>query len=1355
MDWLKKALKKVKKSFGRKGTGKSKQKCPLAETGLLVVVVREDNRRVVKEAIVDIQGKTPFNKKTGNDGLALFKPLEPDTYTIRVTLPGHMTDDFEEPEQEQETVSLGSCPIHVIKVLPLSTLKIRVLRMEGDKEKFLEGVKIHIKGRDERDGQTPEVKDGWVIFEKIKSGDYEISITSLGTYAKVYKIPATSGTRISSGETKEVIFYVKKATLNIKVVDKNDESRFIPKVKVKIDVLAQGNALPEKTTTENEPVVHDPVEPGKYSATISFSKEDEERYRIPEDEQKTKEISIQSGSTYELVFRVIPIFRVYLKLQFKDPESKDRIFPEKMPLQLVFDGDEHLDAVVGKDGLVYDKEGDDAKPYMEVERRRKWFKLAFKQPKRAFVVCEEKGKEETQEYLQEEDPFKADTDLRKAINQGKRVFQLPHGDFTWDNADWEISGANTFKDHKVDKIDDIKTEVGKKGSPVTLSLDLHWQFIRFEYFDRYYGHSDHNNEKISILPVPLEGYGENVKSQETPPVDKLITFSNWTIGDEDTKLVQCLPWIVRRKNDNKSLGYPNYGSMLRFQTDDDHRFIKSTAKDSREFTKLDDTNPDGHHLPCADRLRYYDLPKEWRSTRYFCRLSDNADDQDFFEAVYYRGFDKDYPLIFSLDDMILTDNNLNPVVWTYNDPEDANNPNDRLALFINTFQGSGWNVPEPPVPAAGAGAPPPAPLPPYPPTHSAHKKPAPPPIPPRSMALPAKPAGPSLSTWYSPDGLYRHDLKNKAHDYSRITVKSSYVADYPNWCRLVVAKGNLHDVSDQRTKHNNADPNHLVGVRAAVRWVESAIDAHKPGTVVDPRPGITKYPNTAEPFFAMQPLYEQKFCHPYTKVGDQESGIGRFDKALLRCCDVDKSDDNKEVAVCLMYMRVCYNFVANPVGMTKEAFGNQLAKNVCDRWNGRDAHGGETSFLPTDGAKKLKVKLLYFMQNTVEKRSHIKFEIRAPGDPNARQFVNSREGLGMLKTDDYQPTGAHGHADTFTAAHEYGHFGSQPDDYGERWSNCSYDQLDYTNLVPGIPFVYDKQAIMRTNLKLRGRKFWFAAEWVRHVSGVDFKLKHRNDDKFLLPQHPNAPSKTYAGWPYNVQYGIDVAARSKFDTYLYRLGEDATANDVYPNAAGCAGQVFDGILVVAVKTKWKLYTTTDAKIRDALRVVDQHISSKCNNKFYATGKITVDTKEYTFTRCLIQFQLRFIVETFSGTANWPSFKDDPGAPGPGKETGAQKYAQHLVNIEAWTGGTHFNVDLKDRTSPTQISTWGGAAPNRALTLRCRLTTPGWQNLMRNQFYPKFRVMLGLADNNNALAANDIKPIVEKVLTNVNVANTKP
>ncbi|HUT47256.1 MAG TPA: hypothetical protein VMX36_13310 [Sedimentisphaerales bacterium] len=152
MDWLKKALKKVEKSFGRKDKSKSKQKCPIAETGLLVAVVRTDNRRVVKEAIVDIQGKTLFNKKTDDDGLALFKPLEPDTYKIEVTLPDSLDDTFIKPQEKTQAVTMGNCPICVMHVDRCARPRIKLQWQETKKP--VGGVGITIPGTNHDFGET-------------------------------------------------------------------------------------------------------------------------------------------------------------------------------------------------------------------------------------------------------------------------------------------------------------------------------------------------------------------------------------------------------------------------------------------------------------------------------------------------------------------------------------------------------------------------------------------------------------------------------------------------------------------------------------------------------------------------------------------------------------------------------------------------------------------------------------------------------------------------------------------------------------------------------------------------------------------------------------------------------------------------------------------------------------------------------------------------------------------------------------------------------------------------------------------------------------------------------------------------
>ena len=91
MSWITDAFAKAKKALGFKDAGEPTQKCPLAETGLIVAVGRQNLKTAMDEpvegAIVDIAGKSPFSKKTNQDGVASFKPVEPDTYTIKVTVP--------------------------------------------------------------------------------------------------------------------------------------------------------------------------------------------------------------------------------------------------------------------------------------------------------------------------------------------------------------------------------------------------------------------------------------------------------------------------------------------------------------------------------------------------------------------------------------------------------------------------------------------------------------------------------------------------------------------------------------------------------------------------------------------------------------------------------------------------------------------------------------------------------------------------------------------------------------------------------------------------------------------------------------------------------------------------------------------------------------------------------------------------------------------------------------------------------------------------------------------------------------------------------------------------------------------
>ena len=564
-------------------------------------------------------------------------------------------------------------------------------------------------------------------------------------------------------------------------------------------------------------------------------------------------------------------------------------------------------------------------------------------------MCEKRSEaKKTQEMV-------AKGKLADKTKVGHRGFRLPTGTWTLKNSDWEVDNVPAYKKdkYKFADLENMGTTVGSKSQPVKLVLKLHWQFCRFEYFERYYGHADHGDKAISSLALMLEGYSKQQKDNANPSSADLTTHSNWTIGSDEMKLVQCLPWIVRRKDDGSELKKPDKDSTLRFVTDEDHRFIMSSAKDKREFTKLDNTHPKKHHLPCVDRLLYYDLPKEWRSTCYYCRLSDTAADQDFFEMLADKETKADKPLIFSLEDMVLTDKDLKPLAWA---------PGNRVAVFSHKFAGAAWSTNPPAGPADPAAGP------------SAT----------RAGGIPPKPQPPSKRTWLSPDGLYRDWRKDKKHWISKIHVHSNYLADYPNWTRLVTTDGNLHDVFDQRTKYSSTNKTQPVGARAAVRWY--APQNKDAGQDVNAPTAAVKHPDQDHPFFAVQQFYMQHYKSRDKRMDQAgQRYIGRYDLALLRCCDTVERKDGKfdELAINLQYGRWNITYTTDPVPQPIGAavagtdWSQGVTRNVPDRWNGRQDtgaganYGVEAWFSPKDPADlKLRVRPLMFMQVLPEAKAH-------------------------------------------------------------------------------------------------------------------------------------------------------------------------------------------------------------------------------------------------------------------------------------------------------------------------------------------------------------------------------------------------
>lgn len=354
-----------------------------------------------------------------------------------------------------------------------------------------------------------------------------------------------------------------------------------------------------------------------------------------------------------------PEIRVYLQLLFKDTDNSERIFPKDFPVTFTFEDGTQQNVKLDENGMIVD--GDNAKG-LKFNRSKKAFTLSFKQPKRVFVVCEKPGEaNKTQQRVEEDNPDNDSSQLGQLMSQGNRAFQLPKDDWTLTNSDWTVTprGSYDTNDRKFKNLEDTSVTVGSEDSPVKLVLDTHWQYSRFEYFDRHYGHSDHSGNRIGIPPVLLKG----VRSSPDGSSTDYDTISNWTINNDDPATAcQCLPWIISREDNGTPLPKLDKDMLLVFGKED--TYVVSNSATEREIQELDPTTDADKLKPGADRLKIYDLPELWKSKNYYTRLSGGTGKffGDLTEADIESANDSSKPLTFSLDDIVLVAANGSQVI---------------------------------------------------------------------------------------------------------------------------------------------------------------------------------------------------------------------------------------------------------------------------------------------------------------------------------------------------------------------------------------------------------------------------------------------------------------------------------------------------------------------------------------------------------------------------------------------------------------------------------------------------------------------------------------------------------------------
>jgi hypothetical protein len=980
--------------------------------------------------------------------------------------------------------------------------------------------------------------------------------------------------------------------------------------------------------------------------------------------------------------------QVFLKMQYLDPEGKDKVFPKDFPVKVVYSKDNSEEEVkVGDEGLL-----------RFAAKRKDSFILKFEFAETTWIAVSADDK--TNKIAKK-------ADLAQLHKDKFRFFSVPKAKWTLVESKWEVSKNKFYKDDPDFKFfipGRYGLTIGTSGEPVQMKLDPHWSFLRFEFFDRTFGHSDHNHKRVNTPAMLIEGW------RNSPAAGESDTSSHWTINDTDVeKAVHAIPWILQRKSDKSDDARPDKNIQFGFKTDWLHATEQAFVVSKSATDRVIETRADNHAdlAPAAKRLEFYDLPKEWISKKYYCRFTDNTgkffDQAGTFEDKIKASLKApDKPLIFSLDDIVLTDAACAPITL---------HASDRVAVFFHKFE-----------PLAGAGT-----------------------IGPTGVWDPDTGTDQSFLTKFQPNGV-------------------NYLHDYGNWTRAVVAQGNFFDCFSERVKSGDL-LGARAAVRWVDAVAAAAPGAPAPG-VANPPDLPAGTVRTDKKYFSCHPCFTQYYADmpaKYTGPSMATSQTGRYDMLLLRCCD---RDADKEKCVNVHHFRIHFNFsVAPSGGKTQAQYIDQLCTNVGARWHANDGVNiKRTELIPKDAANKLQGSVVLYLAPATDPtgaqpwtRAHYRVTIVSAAA--GRNFMNSRKGFGEFGNTGWQPEGQYA-AGSYTAAHEVGHGDGLPDEYCERWWGCSYGELSFWSRTPGD--IYDpdgrsdpappnrgavvvESGMMTGVVQMRNRYHWHCAEFFRAVTkaagqggtnGVTFKVKYDTFDDFWVPPHDNFPDRSYVYWPINQAIDVTHGSRGKFDLLLFSTGKDKYTTSTIDPAHASVASPFDGVLVFYVLLDFTFNSwpaappaPADAWPSHLLPLLRGVVQATFNKKFAAKGTINAGTpKEWEFKKCLVRFTPRVRVTS-------PADPQDTD------------YATHL----GWLSGitSHFDVAM-DKASVFSTPSWGVFA-RHTLTMNVKTSDPNWSAKMQSQFRDKFAEMIGLADATAVNKAN-LRPLIQKVITGGDVVD---
>jgi hypothetical protein len=985
---------------------------------------------------------------------------------------------------------------------------------------------------------------------------------------------------------------------------------------------------------------------------------------------------------------------VYGQLRFKDPEAKEKNFPKNFYVAAYSGAAKDADTEVAKAKL--DAEG---KFNFEIDRKWDWFTFKFGSGKKKFINV---GKTEDTE-------LRSWRDRKELEREGaKSKFFSPPESWWLIESVWDFSEQPKYIDSTVSykpvegkiHLFDPATKnwlrrIGEKGNPVKMVLDPHWQFMRHEYFDRYYGHENHNHERVNMPTALIDGYwGKGFSADPTVKLGREGS-GHWTLEPDDIKKsVHCVPWVRQKDEKGKAAEKPDKDALLQFEMPKS-TFAVSKDENTRKYEQIGASS--SRLKASADRLKLYDMPEVWKSKGYWARYltaakappSESDYDAKFWEDWDQPGYVKSRtmttPIIFSLDDIVLTDSANVPL----QDIKQA----DKFAIMYHRFK--------------------------------------------KDYDEQAN---------LSNEGVYNPYAKEKYFsDVDRKGTKFHYIAKYPNWVRAVAGNSSCFDAFDQRTSQE------VFGARAAVRWYDGLTGTPAAANCGDDILDEI-IPDKDHKYFVIGPEWGQQHPKRYAKFVGSKTAIergGRFDMVLLRCCDVLHAKAQKELFINLHYIRLTYVGIAGSVYTGNEKdFYEKALPNLMARWNGNDVNTSRAELVPQDNKKPLTGEFLYFLQPSAKVNgAHFKVDIK-PYAAGGRASMTEVAGIGEMSDKDHEAYKQYNTANAFVAAHEFGHAGSLPDEYAERAMYCSHGTAGVIDNTPSDHFVDEglfpdlavslsaanpanpPYPVMSHTVDMRNRYFWHNAEFARKHTEVPFYSKHGGYDEYKVPGHPKFPIRNYVYWPVRKKMNRKKRSHGAADVYLHVLGKEKFTQNLLPPGN------YDGMVSVLVKIDLTVLNALDVNtVRNRIR----NAFLGFNQQFSATGSTGVKTDKsrvirdnVKFAEALVRFSPRFLISNTPG-----------GAPDPNYTT--------IYNSLQNDIGSHFQItvtDNKGKVGPAVVNSgFVDEKKGGAMNLGVDSALIGWEVLLQAKVEALIPEMLGIKPSGagGVIKGKDLNSLVGSVI----------